>query len=79
MDYAWAQNKIKLARALQEKPGGSEEEIKELYKSYLGVVLETPEEKAVASMTKEETPDEVPGDVIIDHTEEKPKRRNKRS
>lgn len=70
MDYKWAQNKLKLARAIQAKPDGTEEEIKEIYRSYLGVVLETP----VAS-SKEEDDDQIPGDVIIDNTEEKPKRK----
>lgn len=40
-DFDWAQNKQKLARAVGKFPNGTEEEIKEEYKKYLGVVLET--------------------------------------
>lgn len=46
-DYTWAQNKLKLARAIGLNPKGTEEEIKVAYIKMAGVVLEVPKKTEV--------------------------------
>lgn len=54
-DYAYAANKTKLFRALQELPNGSEEEVKARYIELGGKVLDQGEQK-VAEEKEEKKP-----------------------
>lgn len=44
-DYAWADNKFKLQRAIDETRGGSEEAVKKKYIEFGGRIVDTTKEK----------------------------------